>query len=198
MEDFRAPETAELGGSFMENVKIEIFKIANHTHRAQAEKLLRDAFPEAYEKSAEIEVSNILSEERVAIKAVYEEELIGFTGAIPQYGITGWELHPLVVAEEYRGRGIGEKLVSFLEKEVIHRGGITIYLGTDDEDGSTSLSNTDLFEDTFKKIEEIRNLNHHPFEFYKKIGYSIVGVIPDANGIGKPDIWMAKRIGSEK
>lgn len=185
----------------MENVKIEFFRITDHDHRLQAEMLLRDAFPEAYEKpekNAEIEVSNILSADRVAIKAVFKEKLIGFTGAIPQYGSTGWELHPLVVAKEYRGRGIGEKLVSFLEKEVSDRGGITIYLGTDDEDGKTSLSGTDLFEETFKKIEEIRNLNHHPFEFYKKIGYSIVGVIPDANGIGKPDIWMAKRIGRDK
>ncbi|HSR03393.1 MAG TPA: GNAT family N-acetyltransferase [Proteiniclasticum sp.] len=185
----------------MENVKIEIFKITDDDHRIQALKLLKEAFPQDYEKTEkndEVEIAMILSDERVAIKAVYEEKLIGFTGAIPQYGITGWELHPLVVDKEYRGRGIGEKLVSFLEKEVSDRGGITIYLGTDDEDGRTSLSDTDLFDDTFKKIEEIRNLNHHPFEFYKKIGYSIVGVIPDANGIGKPDIWMAKRIGREK
>ena len=185
----------------MENVKIEIFKITDDDHRIQALKLLKEAFPQDYEKTEkndEVEIAMILSDERVAIKAVYEEKLIGFTGAIPQYGITGWELHPLVVDKEYRGRGIGEKLVSFLEKEVFDRGGITIYLGTDDEDGRTSLSDTDLFVDTFKKIEEIRNLNHHPFEFYKKIGYSIVGVIPDANGIGKPDIWMAKRIGREK
>jgi hypothetical protein len=26
------------------------------------------------------------------------------------------------------------------------------------------------------------------------MGYTIVGVIPDANGLGKPDILMAKRI----
>ncbi|MCA9940912.1 MAG: AAC(6')-Ia family aminoglycoside 6'-N-acetyltransferase, partial [Anaerolineales bacterium] len=27
-----------------------------------------------------------------------------------------------------------------------------------------------------------------------KLGYAIVGVVPDANGWGKPDIIMAKRI----
>jgi len=28
----------------------------------------------------------------------------------------------------------------------------------------------------------------------QNIGYKIVGVLPNANGIGKHDIWMAKRI----
>jgi aminoglycoside 6'-N-acetyltransferase I len=32
-------------------------------------------------------------------------------------------------------------------------------------------------------------------KFYQKLGYVIVGVIPDANGPGKPDIMMAKRVG---
>ena len=72
------------------------------------------------------------------------------------------------------------------------RGGITVYLGTDDELGRTTLSGTDLFEDTFDKISNIKNLNGHPFEFYIKKGYKIVGVVPDANGIGKPDIIMAE------
>jgi hypothetical protein len=40
----------------------------------------------------------------------------------------------------------------------------------------------------------IRNLKHHPYEFYQKLGYQIVGVIPDANGPGKPDILMAKSL----
>lgn len=34
----------------------------------------------------------------------------------------------------------------------------------------------------------------HPYEFYQKLGYSIVGVLPDANGFEKPDIFMAKRV----
>jgi aminoglycoside 6'-N-acetyltransferase I len=34
----------------------------------------------------------------------------------------------------------------------------------------------------------------HPTAFYQKLGFQIVGVMPDANGIGKPDIIMAKDI----
>ena len=34
----------------------------------------------------------------------------------------------------------------------------------------------------------------HPANFYLKLGYVIVGIIPDANGMGKPDILMAKRV----
>jgi aminoglycoside 6'-N-acetyltransferase I len=31
-------------------------------------------------------------------------------------------------------------------------------------------------------------------EFHQKLGYTVVGVVPDANGPGKPDISMAKRV----
>ena len=74
------------------------------------------------------------------------------------------------------------------------QGGINIFLGTDDEDYMTSLAGTDLYPNVAEHIINIKNLRKHPYEFYKKMGYMIVGVIPDANGFGKPDIWMAKRI----
>ena len=41
----------------------------------------------------------------------------------------------------------------------------------------------------------LRTWRDHPFEFYQKLGFVIVGVMPDANGLGKPDIFMAKRLG---
>jgi aminoglycoside 6'-N-acetyltransferase I len=45
-----------------------------------------------------------------------------------------------------------------------------------------------------ENIKNIKNLKRHPYEFYQKLGYTIVGVVPDANGIGKPDIVMAKSL----
>ena len=156
--------------------------------------LLREAFPHSYNDTAEEETETCLAPDRIALVAVENEQVAGFIGAIPQYGETGWELHPLVVRAAFQGSGIGTRLIQALEREVAARGGLTIYLGTDDEFGKTSLSQTDLFEEPFAKIEAIRNLNRHPYEFYQKMGYRIVGVIPDANGIGKPDIYMAKSV----
>ncbi len=170
------------------------FTIDSKKYIKEAAELLRQAFPNSYNECAEEEVLKCLEEERVAIGAIDNGRLVGFVGAIPQYGITAWELHPLVVNEMYRSQGVGTKLCSELEKILKEKGCITIYLGSDDETGSTTLSNTSLFEDTFEKISNIKNKKRHPFEFYQKIGYKIVGVIPDANGIGKPDIWMAKSI----
>jgi len=66
--------------------------------------------------------------------------------------------------------------------------------GLVDGDNMTSLSEDDLYENLWEKIRDIRNLKNHPFEFYQKMGYIITGVVPDANGIGKPDILMAKRV----
>lgn len=123
-----------------------------------------------------------------------DSRLLGWIGARPAYGVTGWELHPLVVDPARQGEGIGRALVTALEAEVQARGGVTLFLGSDDEDGMTSLAGVDLYPDVTGHIRSIHNLKRHPYEFYQKMGYTIVGVIPDANGPGKPDILMAKRI----
>jgi aminoglycoside 6'-N-acetyltransferase I len=34
----------------------------------------------------------------------------------------------------------------------------------------------------------------HALTFYRRHGYGIVGVLPDVNGAGRPDILMAKRL----
>lgn len=180
-------------------MRIVSFKNAPHACRVQAAALLREAFPQAYVDTAEQEVEHILASDRVALAAVAEESsetLLGFVGAMPQYGVTAWELHPLVVDAAQRGKGIGAALCRAMEEALRTKGCLTLYLGSDDESGQTTLSNTDLFEDTFGKINRIQNLKGHPYGFYEKQGYRIVGVIPDANGAGKPDIWMAKRIGA--
>ena len=175
-------------------MEIKLFDKNNLKFIKEAAMLLAKTFPHAYNNSSMDEMNNILEVERVAVMAIEKDKLIGFIGAIPQYGNTGWELHPLVVDEQYRGRGVGSALEDFLVSQVVHKGGIMMYLGTDDEFNQTSLAYVDLFNDPLEKIKTIINISHHPYEFYLKQGYIITGVIPDANGFGKPDIIMAKRL----
>jgi aminoglycoside 6'-N-acetyltransferase I len=123
-----------------------------------------------------------------------EDKVAGWIGAIEEYNGHAWELHPLVVRQDLRGRGIGSALVADLERLLRDCGASTLFLGTDDEFDQTTLSGVDLYPNVYTHIAAIRNLHHHPYEFYQKQGFVIIGVIPDANGPGKPDILMAKQL----
>jgi aminoglycoside 6'-N-acetyltransferase I len=169
--------------------------------KKQMAQLLVDAFREHWsaawstlEKGLE-EVREMLEAERICRVALDEDgNLLGMIGGIPQYDGKVWELHPLAVQPNLQGRGVGRALVMDFEEQVRQHGGLTVMLGTDDEDGMTSLSNVDLYDDLWGKVRDIRNLKGHPYEFYQKMGYVITGVVPDANGPGKPDILMSKRV----
>ncbi len=140
------------------------------------------------------EVHEALEDGKICLVAKDTEGTVqGWIGGKHSYALV-WELHPLVVHPRAQQRGVGRSLVEALEKEVRQRGGLTILLGTDDESAMTTLTGVDLYQDTWTHIANIRNLRSHPYEFYQKCGYTIVGVVPDANGHGKPDILMAKRI----
>jgi aminoglycoside 6'-N-acetyltransferase I len=142
------------------------------------------------------EVQESLQKDRICLAAIDDHRtVLGWVGGIREYDGNAWELHPLVVKPEFQRQGIGRALVAALEKRVRDLGGATIYLGTDDENYRTSISGVDLYPDVLEKLSEIKNLRGHPYEFYQKVGFAIVGAIPDANGWGKPDIFMAKRVG---
>jgi len=167
----------------------------------QVATLLMDGFSDtgsdAWRTHAEAlaDVRESLHEGRISRVAVEESgRIAGWIGGRAMYRGHVWELHPLVVRRDCRGRSIGRALVNDFEEQVRLRGGSTIYLGTDDEDGRTSLGGVDLYPDPLVAAAQIRNVRHHPFEFYRKVGFVIIGVLPDANGFGKPDILMAKRV----
>ena len=145
--------------------------------------------------SARMEVHEAMTPGNICRFALDDEDVVlGWAGAISQYSGHVWELHLLVVAPHQQRRGIGRALVHDLEARVRELGGMTILLGTDDEAGLTTLSGIDLYDRTWEHIANIRNLGKHPYEFYQKLGFRIVGVVPDANGLGKPDILMAKPV----
>jgi aminoglycoside 6'-N-acetyltransferase I len=152
-----------------------------------------DAWPDV--ATALQEVRESFGEGRLSRIAVDgNRSVLGWIGGISQYDGRVWELHPLVVREDCRGQGIGRALVTDLEIRVKANGGLTLWLGTDDEANMTSLGGVDLFPNVLDHLANIRNLRGHPYEFYQKLGFTVVGILPDANGLGKPDIFMAKSL----
>lgn len=141
------------------------------------------------------EVHMLMEEGHICRAAVDENsDVLGWIGGLPEYDGNVWELHPLVVRADLRSQGVGKALVNDLEEQVRARGGLTIMLGSDDHSNMTSLGGVNLYPNVWEHIAHIRNLQGHPYEFYQKLGYVITGVMPDANGIGKPDIYMAKSL----
>lgn len=160
----------------------------------------REAWPDAWPtvEDALAEVEEALGAGKICRVAVDGEGVaLGWVGGQPEYRGRVWELHPLVVRPDAQGHGIGRALVRDLEARVRERGGITLRLGTDDEAGATSAYGADVYEDVPGHIARLRIVEprwRHPLEFYRTCGFTVVGLMPDANGIGKPDIIMAKRV----
>ncbi|HEY8616998.1 GNAT family N-acetyltransferase [Phenylobacterium sp.] len=168
--------------------------------RAEAARILREALahmPAAYNDpgEAEAEVAAFIDDEdREAIAALDGEAVLGWIGLIRTYD-HAWELHPLVVDPRRQRGGVGTALTLALEARAAAAGVLTLYLGADDDYGGTSLFGRDLFPDVARKIGGIQSTARgHALSFYQKLGYEVVGLIPDANGAGRPDIFMAKRL----
>lgn len=169
--------------------------------REQAAVLLYDAFrgrseawPTVEAARAEVEASREPGRvSRVARDG--DGAVVGWVGGIPLYDGQVLELHPLVVARTARRRGVGRALVEDLVRVAAARGARTLWVGADDETGETTLSGVDLYDDLPRRLRDARGASPHPLEFYRRLGFSIVGVMPDANGPGRPDIYLARRIG---
>jgi aminoglycoside 6'-N-acetyltransferase I len=112
--------------------------------------------------------------------------VLGWIGGRPEYDGNVWELHPLVVRADRRRLGVGRALVEDLERLTAARGGLTMRVGSDDITDMTSLGGVDLYPDPLAHLAAIA--------FYQRCGFALVGVVPDANGLGKPDIILAKRL----
>ncbi|MBT9131095.1 MAG: hypothetical protein DDT40_01306 [candidate division WS2 bacterium] len=184
-------------------INIIDLKPENKDHIEQTAELLFEGFktnwPEAWPdiSSALTEVNEAINDEnRINRIAINQQGLVmGWIGGISLYRGRVWEIHPLVVHIAHQGKGIGRLLIIDLEKQASIRGGLTLFAGSDDENYMTSLSGCDLYPEVLKHLSFIKNLKGHPYEFYLKLGFTIVGCLPDANGPGKPDIYLAKRIG---
>lgn len=175
---------------------IDVLRTDDTDMIGQAAALLVDAFPHWLPtlEMAREEVTDALGPERICLVARAGDEILGWVGGIPGYS-HAWELHPLVVKADVRGKGIGRALVTALEEHIRAAGALTLHLGTDDDGPTpgTSAGGVELFPDVLSHAANLR-VNDHPAGFYLRMGFEVVGLIPDANGPGKPDILMAKRV----
>jgi aminoglycoside 6'-N-acetyltransferase I len=166
--------------------------------RVEAARVLADRLPRGWPdlRAAKAEVEAMLDPSRIARAFVEDASgaLLGWIGALELYPGHVWELHPLAVRRGYDRRGIGRALVLDLEEQVRRRGIQTLFVGSDDEDGETTLAGRDLYPDVVAALASLKDLRGHPFGFYQRMGFSVVGAVPDANGPGKPDILLAKRL----
>jgi len=143
------------------------------------------------------EVIESISEDRVSrVARSSEGAVIGWIGAIRQYDGLVWELHPIVVDETHRRHGVGRALIVDLEAILTARGGLTLWAGSDDLAGETSLGGVDLYAALPKRLDNMHSWGRHPLPFYRRLGFHVIGVMPDANGPGRPDIFLAKRLGA--
>jgi aminoglycoside 6'-N-acetyltransferase I len=143
------------------------------------------------------EVVDSLSEDRVSRVAVGADgAVLGWIGAIREYDGLVWELHPIVVAEAWRRRGVGRALVQDLEGILTSHGALTLWAGSDDLAGETSLGGIDLYSALPDAFHAVRSWGDHPLPFYRRLGFHVIGVMPDANGPGKPDVFLGKRLGA--
>lgn len=170
----------------------------NQAQIHQAAQILTDSLKLGWPtvKDALKEIEERLIPGNTLLAAVEGTAVIGWGGILaPTYDGNVFELHPLAVRADKRRLGVGRAIVTALEDEARKQGGITISLGADDdkEGGETSLANSDLYEDLWDKIHHFKPGSHQS-GFYMKMGYQIIGVMPDASGTGKPDIFFGKRL----
>ena len=171
------------------------------SRHADAARILRDALthlPSAYNAPGEAESEVALrcaDGDWLGHAAVDGERLLGWIGAIRAYN-HGWEIHPLVVAPDCQRRGIGSALLAALEARARSEAVLTLFLGSDDDHGGTTLFGRDLWPDVLTHVAATEaTARGHALTFYRRHGYEIVGLLPDVNGAGRPDILLAKRLG---
>jgi aminoglycoside 6'-N-acetyltransferase I len=179
-------------------LRIVDFAALDTDQLAQAARILRQALPSptAFKGPGEAEAEVVKMRgrtERFGFAALEAETVVGWIGAIRGYSHS-LELHPLVIDPLRQRQGHGRALLEALVARARDEGFLAIHLGADDDFGGTSIFGQQAFPDVVGKIGEIIADEHHPLDFYRRCGFEVVGLIPDANGPGKPDILMAMRI----
>ncbi len=144
-------------------------------------------------KARREEVNESFSKERSSRVLIDDDRtVLGWVGAIWNDNV--WEIHPIAVSPKEQRKGFGKMLVDDITFLAKSNGAVSVWAGTSDETNSTNFSKVDLYRDIATSLENLTAPKSHPINFWLKMGFSIVGVMPDEEGLGKPGIHFAKRI----
>ena len=124
--------------------------------------------------------------------AMAGERAVGWIGLKP--GKRVWEIHPIAVDPAQQGLGVGRLLVDAAVTSAREADALTLFASTSDEIGSTSLFEADLFDAPWQAMRDLRVTGPSPVSFWQKVGFTVVGVLPDAEGTGKPSIQLARTL----
>ncbi len=180
-------------------VRVRFVTLAELSHE-QTERLVALTFESAQQhfpgwlptlESARKEAREALAPSHVSRVLLGEDGPLGWIAACHQWGRI-WEIHPLIVAPNHQRKGLGQRLVHKIEAVTWSKGALTLLASTSDMTGSTSVSGIDLHRDPIEALNNLRCVRPHPVEFWQKVGYRIVGIIPDAEKLGQPSITLAK------
>lgn len=145
---------------------------------------LEDAIEEVTESFEPGRLSRVLVNEA--------DDVLGWIGAFEDEH--AWEIHPIVVAPDQRRHGFGAMLVADILALARDAGASVVWAGTSDETGATSLSSADLYSDPLGAMAGLTAAPDHPVHFWRAQGFTLVGVLPDNEGRGKPGIQFAKAV----
>ena len=119
-------------------------------------------------------------------------QIVGWIGLIK--GQYVWEIHPIAVAIDSQYEGIGHLLVEDAARLAKEGGALTLFAGTSDEVGTTNLYGVDLYSNPAESIRNLKAIGRNPYKVWENAGFKVVGLMPDAEGLGKPGIHLARRL----
>ena len=144
--------------------------------------------------AARREIDDAFAHARCLRVALAGARAAGWVAASP-CDARAWEIHPLLVDPDRHGGGIGRALVRSVERHAAAHGARTMTLSTSDSLGATSLHGVDLFPDPLAALARLElRPGHagHALGFWRRMGYAVSGVLPDAEGPGLHSIFLAK------
>ena len=122
---------------------------------------------------------------------------IGWLRAEHFPGQASAEIKLVAVQPTRRRQGVARTLVMAAEERMRSQDCVTMLATVGDTRGRTNLYGVDVTEDAPGLLAGFHCHADHPAGFFLRVGYRLVGLLPDAYGPGKHDLTLARRISQQ-